>query len=560
LKKKTILVTLLFLSILSAALLSAASLIAKAEYTATAKPMEFYLHHTDVPVQVAGVQTKYIINTSQLFKFQTQDEANANSFYKPPGLPKITVDFYLYPNLAGPVTIDGSWQVFLWINGSAYKPTTFALNFKEITIGGAVLWDSGATNPTVTSSVGSYTDVPVYNYNLSTQLTHAFNPDTTIQVSVEVNAGSSADTRIWYDSPLYPSKVILPAKDYARAATIKTYNTENEETTLFNHNWTTDQRKVFIRANVTNPFGGYDTYRVNATLLDPEGNPVIVNKEMTRTSNGQYETSYAQTYELNWSYPSTALLGNYTVIITVIDNNGRYRQEQTGSYSPFIEEKTQTFTIGIITYYDPTFLVTDDADDPLPEAQVYITWRNGTTDTLPRYTSINGQITLTQVEPGNYGFTILWKDMVVKQITIRVESNGPYTIKTQVYELTVRVLGNNGNPVHGAYVVVYTQSGIGYRLDITDSAGRATFKLPSGTYKTEAYYAADYWLTIVRTSATQQVTVTSSTTQNLVLTEYPPALWTTMGFLLLMGFVAAAAVASIIFVVTYRKARARRKS
>lgn len=72
---------------------------------------------------------------------------------------------------------------------------------------------------------------------------------------------------------------------------------------------------------------------------------------------------------MNWSYPTTALLGNYTVIVSVIDNNGYYHYNETGTYVPFIEEETHIFTMGIIVYYDPAFLITDDADEPLPNAQ-----------------------------------------------------------------------------------------------------------------------------------------------------------------------------------------------
>jgi len=89
---------------------------------------------------------------------------------------------------------------------------------------------------------------------------------------------------------------------------------------------------------------------------------------------------------------------------------------------------------------------------------------------LPRYTATNGFINLSQVPAGNYGFTVLWKDLIVKQITIHVDSNGPYTIKTQVFQLTVNVFGNDGSIIHGAYVIIYTQSGVGYGLDLTDSA------------------------------------------------------------------------------------------
>jgi hypothetical protein len=528
--------------------------LANSSYTGAAKPMEFYLHYSDVPVTVAGLQTKYVFNTTRWFRFSTQEEAHANSFYKPHGLPKIVVDFYLYPNLAGPVTLNGTWQVFIWINSSAYKPTTFTLNFKEVSVGGATLWNSGQINPTVTSSIGSYIDVPIYNYNLSAPLTHTFNPDTTLLVEVEVNAGSSADTRIWYDSPSYPSKVILPAEDYARPNSIKTYSVDNSETTLFCYNWSANERKVIVRANVTDPFGGYDIHKVNTTIFNPEGDPVVDNMEMTRTSDGQWRVNYAHLYELNWSYPSTAALGNYTVIVSVIDNNGNYRNIDTGSFEPFIEEKTWTFTIGIIIYYDPVFRITDDVNASLPNAQVYVTWRNGTRDTFPRYTDSNGLIKLEHVSAGNYSFTILWKDTLVQQTTIYVDSDGPYTIKTHVYQLTVQVFGNNGGPIHGAYVIVYTQSGVGYGLDTTDTTGKALFKLPSATYRIEAHYTAEYWLTVVRASATEQVSVTASTSKNIILADFPPAIWSTMGFWLLIGsIIAVAMIAAFVLLVLYKR-------
>ncbi|MEM0007900.1 MAG: hypothetical protein QXR89_06525 [Candidatus Bathyarchaeia archaeon] len=490
------------------------------------------------------------MNTSKVF------QAYNNSFYKPVGLPKIVVDFYLYPNFAGPAEINGSWQVFIWANSSAYKPATFALHFKEITVGGAVLWDSGLLSPMVTSTIGSYLDVPVYCYNLTVSLAHVFNTDSTLLVEVEVNAGSSADTRIWFDSPQFPSKAILPARDYARPAWIKTYSVDGSETNMFYYNVSENERKVIVRVNVTDPFGGCDVYKVNITIIDPEGNRVIDNNDMVRVSNGLWFIKYSNVFELNWTYPSTVPLGNYTVIVTVIDNNGYYHYVETGTYQPFIEEETHTFTMGIIVYYNPSFLITDDIGDPLPEAQVYVTWRNGTTDRLPRYTSAEGYINLTDVQPGNYGFTILWKDVIVSQTTIYVDSDGPYTIRTKVYQLTVNLYGNDGKPIHGAYVIVYTMSGVGYGLDITDAAGKATFKLPSGSYRIEVYYTTDYWLTTVKSTATEQATITSSTTKGIVLSNFPPAIWTTTGFLLLIAIIIAAMIAAAYTIITiHRKAR-----
>lgn len=525
----------------------------KSAYSNVAKPMQFYFHFSDIPVNVAGLENKFVFNTSSAFRFLTQEEAYANSFYKPEGLPKIAVDFYLYPNLAGSVTLSGSWQVFIWVNASAYKPATFTVQFREITVGGDVLWDSGANNPRVTSSIGAYVDVPVYCYNLSTTLMHTFNAGTTVHVHVEVNAGSSSDTRIWYDSPLYPSKVILPAQDYAGPSSIKTYAFDGSETMLFDYNWSESQRKVVVKANVTDPFGGYDIYKVNVSIINPNGAKVVDNVNMVRVSDGQWMINYAHIYEANWSYPSTAALGNYTVIVTAIDNNGYYHSVETGAFNPFIEEETCQFTMGTIVYYDPSFLIVDDTGSPLPEAQVHLRWPNGTAETAPRYTSANGFINLTHVLPGSYGFTVLWKDITVAQTTLYVESSGPYTIITQVYQLTVQVYGNNGAPVHGAYVVIYTQSGSGTGLDTTDGAGKATFKLPLGNYNIEVHYVTSYWLSVITASAREPLSLESTTSKSMVLKDYPPSIWSTTGFLILLAVIIAISITITIITYTIRR-------
>ena len=175
-KRIKIVYSLVLISILTSVLGFITVPVVNSAYTGIAKPKEFYFHHVETPVGVGGTETKYVMDSTKQFGFLTQQEAFENSFQKPIGLPKIVIDFYLYPNFAGPIKIDGNWQVFIWVNSSAYKPAGFMLTFKEISVGGNVLWDSGSIAPEVTSNIGEYLDVPVSNYNLSTTLTHTFNP------------------------------------------------------------------------------------------------------------------------------------------------------------------------------------------------------------------------------------------------------------------------------------------------------------------------------------------------------------------------------------------------
>ncbi|MFQ6074275.1 MAG: hypothetical protein ACE5KC_03545, partial [Candidatus Bathyarchaeia archaeon] len=143
---------------------------------------------------------------------------------------------------------------------------------------------------------------------------------------------------------------------------------------------------------------------------------------------------------------------------------------------------------------------------------------------------------------------------VVQQTTVYVDSDGPYTIKTRVYQLTVRVLGNDRAPIQGAYVIVYTQSGVGYGLEITNAAGQAVFKLPKGTYKVDVRFSSVYWLMAVASQASEpSKQISSSDTLTIILDDFPPAVWTALGFwLLIVGL--AAPVIVLVFIL-YKQRR-----
>jgi len=194
-----------------------------------------------------------------------------------------------------------------------------------------------------------------------------------------------------------------------------------------------------------------------------------------------------------------------------------------------------SFTIQCQVYY-PSFKIVDDVNSPLPDAEVYVTSPNGTTTVPPLYTTQDGSISLTQAPGGSYKFVILWKGVTVKDATITVNSDGPYALDTDVYQLTVKVLGNDRTVVSSAYVIVYTQSGVGYGLEITDATGQAVFRLPKGVYKIDVRFSSIYWLTTV-TSQTSEPSklISSSDTLTIILKDFPPTLWTTLGFWLLIA-------------------------
>ncbi len=450
-----------------------------APYTGACRPMEFYFHYSGLPVSVAGIQTHYIMNTTKWFNFTTQKDAFDNSFYKPIGQPKIVVDFYLYPNLAGPVTITGRWQVFIWVNSSAYRPTGFTIHFKEIDLGGTVLWDSSAINPIVTSSVGSYIDVPVHNYNLtSTPLTHEFSPGTTLLVEVEVNAGSSADTRIWYDSPFYPSKVILPAQDYARPSSVKTYDANGTETNVYSVFWNESQRQVTLQANVTDPFSGYDIYMVNITVQDPSGQAVVDDVNMTRITDGLWMIRYSILYETVWSYPETASSGNYTVTVSVIDNNSYYQYLEFGTFGLYMTATT-LFSIG--EQHLVQIKTVDWHNQTMINASVHaissgVTLASG-------YTNASGWFA-APLWSGYYNITVYWQNTEVAKELVGVTASSNFTIRCRVHYPSFRIVDDANVILPEAQVFIEWPNGTTNILPFyttTDGLVNLT-KTPAGDY------------------------------------------------------------------------------
>ncbi len=590
-----------------------------------AKDVTFYWHYHDSPVSVASFQTHEVLNTTTRFKFLTEQDAKGNSFYKPTGLPQITVDFYLYPNLVAPTTFDGTWQVLIWVNASASTPVAFQTRFKEYPLGsGVATWDSGLLTPIVTSPVGSNLGVPVYSYNLSmpAPLTHTFAQSSTIDVSVVVNPGAANDARIWYDSPLYPSKVILPAVDRARPAKIWTEDSTGLVKSVFP---ASPGLKVVVKANATDPFGGYDINattagtidaRVTLTVTAPDTSIIVNAQRMTLISGGLFTLNNIFQYNLTLS----GIPGDYRVMISVTDNSGNIEQStftftlgqtyrltativdsksrplpgsiltawasgfqvfsatanSTGVVNRTVIAANYTLRVswqGVTVYeapysissdvvltlttavYDPKILVVDDAGAALSEALVSVTHPNGTTIPTLFTTATDGSVSLVRVPAGGFRFIVLWKAVTVHDATVQVSSDGPYTLKTMVYQLTVTVRDKTGAPVQGAYVVLYNVYGVVYDFKVTDSGGSVTLRVPVGTYKVEALYSTTYMFTPVTSAVTQSsVAVSSSGSVTLTLPDYPPGVISTSAFYVILLVIIGVAVAGL---VTYLMMRRR---
>ena len=63
---------------------------ATALYQGQTKPMEFYLHNLSTPVNVGGIQTTHVMNTTKAFSYQTIEQALAIRFTNQKASQKLT--------------------------------------------------------------------------------------------------------------------------------------------------------------------------------------------------------------------------------------------------------------------------------------------------------------------------------------------------------------------------------------------------------------------------------------------------------------------------------------
>ncbi|HEV2139355.1 MAG TPA: carboxypeptidase-like regulatory domain-containing protein [Nitrososphaerales archaeon] len=586
------------------------------------KNMTFYMHYTSNPPQVGGVVTNYVIDTRNNF------QSAKNSDFKGSGQPKLTLDWYIAPSFAGPVGLNGVWQTIIFANSTALHPATWGVEFWEKSPTGAVVWDSGALSPTVLggpSGNNGYLDSPVYAYSLDVNLNHSFATGNTLQVEININSGATVPIRVWYDSSSHSSRLVLPSNDYARVTSLITHDANGTARNTFFSFWPQSQRIVTVVASITDPFGGYDIAKVLVQITGPGGFLAVNNASMVLSSGTP--TSYTSFYQYAYSYTSSQAEGTYSVLGSVVDNNGEIQFEKTGSYSPFIEYGTTNFSIGV--QFPVTIKVLDSHNRPLPSAFVqftqggldyvsgrtasngilnitiftgtfvvlvtwegvvvarqtvdvahqttitiatkvyypafvfqssdgakiqgilaFVTYPNGTTGRLPFVTDGAGSFLPSQQPAGNYSLLGFLEGVKVADATTNVTSDGPFTVRASVFNLTVNVTDGSHHALSNATVFLQgtgTSNALVYRYGRTATSGIVSFELPVGDYRVTAEYYDVFWLTLARNSTTVTIHLSSDATVPITMKNIPPPIWSTLGFQLIVAILAVIVAAAFLF-------------
>ena len=382
------------------------------------KDMTLFFHNDTTSHLIFNYSTTYIFDT--LLGVREQSVGNIHT---------VELNFYLFPQLAGNLTVRGNITVGIYANttgvsanGNLNAEIYDVINKNGSSSNEVLVGTGGPESYTFTSGIDYYS-VTISNVNYTFAKGHS------IRVYVEIQGGASSYFTMWYGNPTYDSRVVLPCSNYTHVQSITTYDALGNKRVVFDP--TASDKNITILVNVTDPFGGYDIRTVDLTLLGPTSNVIVNNVSINKVAGTPI--SFVTTFKYTWDY-SGYEPGTYEINIWSTDNNGYnyYWHFEKYSYGPYQYTGTNSFDIG----YKNTVLVSvyDSLSNPLSAVSVEFVdiVGNITTNT----TNANGIVSLNLYN-GTYTIKVMWdgNNLIWAETKMIVDGNN-------TTGNTVTVLGN----------------------------------------------------------------------------------------------------------------------
>ncbi|MGC9138472.1 MAG: hypothetical protein ACP5G5_05635 [Thermoplasmata archaeon] len=225
-------------------------------------------------------------------------------------------------------------------------------------------------------------------------------------------------------------------------------------------------------------------------LFDTHGNPLSKALITLSLSNATYSNvtdihGFTKIELFSGTY-NVQILWNNTILppkVKVYYNKTYYTVGSTVKVSGN-EEVNITAEVG--TLY---FRVLSSVGTPVYNALVYVIYPNNHVKIYQ--TQNNGTISLGLTAGGNYRLKVYYMDQLVSNSTYSIDfiaygSTIVQDVTSSIYEVNMKALDSMSIPVQGEQI--YVGNAYGQVLNITDSAGYASFLLPLGDYQIKAYY------------------------------------------------------------------------
>ncbi len=357
------------------------------------KNKTFYMYRVRDAVSVGDRTTKEMYNTT--YPTGTGNKTELSSF-------RVLVDWYLYPELAGDLHLDGTSTLSVWARSPEGGDVDMTYELYEVDEDGNEYLVSEGTDSETVQTEWTIHDIPIEidNYTVS--------EGSTMQITFDLWGDAAREYEVAYggylDDGMRDTNVTFPCMDYLKVEDVHTKNYEGEVTNLFPPE--ADDTNITIYANITNPFGGYDIRWANLTLEGPDG-VILENVSMEKVEG--YFDSFKTIYKMTWDHDGQPE-GVYDVTVRTIDRNGKLAYNRTGEFQGHDEYGYHSFVIGGLDHY-VNIQVSDDHGEILENTTINLK----VSDEVVFNTTMtdNEGIANFTVANATYIITVIWQDVEV---------------------------------------------------------------------------------------------------------------------------------------------------
>jgi hypothetical protein len=435
------------------------------------KEKTFYLHTLNETRNVGPITTQHIMDS---IVGDSGDSITSNM--------RIIARWFLFPELAGSLRLEGNMSLILWYKASGNPDgATWTLTINELDKDGNVQLIQ-TTQLKLPADPTAMTETSIIAF-----LNHTLQLGSTLEVHINIKGNSATDYTIAWGNSTYNSRVILPARNYIRIVPaaeggIWTLNSQLQAQSNFDPQ--AENKTIFIRVKVTDPFGGYDIQWVNITVKAPDGSVIPTLSNVSASKISGYFNSFESDFQVSWNY-SGYPEGRYNITVYALDKNGYLSFIGTGGFGVHLEvDDSGVFFIGAppLEVYIRIF---DGDGEPLGGAVVKVILggeeqASGTTNSTG-YVKVN-------LDSGNYRVEVWWQQTLVGWKGFFADrdwpSDEPFTMTVAVFQVSFRAIDVRGAPLEGAALSVCFPNGnvTGEPL-IADEQGIISLgRSPSGTY------------------------------------------------------------------------------
>jgi len=438
------------------------------------KDKVLYLQTSDIAKNVGGISTRNFLATTPGTLGQSLQSNH-----------RFIAEWYLYPELAGVVALNGMASLVIWYHSTDCCPggtPSWDVFFDRVAADGTLTGIASVLAGSVTPDTLAYEEKTI-TFAVST-VASPLQPGESLRLRINVGGNSANDYFIAWGDATYDSRLVLPTEDYLRVVPQVEggiYTTDSLDQPRVNFDPTSANKDMTFYATVTDPFGGYDVRQVNLTVRDPS-NAIIPGLDavaMTRFSG--FFNSFALVFRTAWNY-SGQPNGLYSIQVDAVDQTGYQEFTATGSYGVHLEtDVAATFSIGLPPL-SVWVRVWNEANATVSGATVEARLGPGVADSVVTDTSGLGELRLFG---GTYVLAVVWTavDVFTDAFVITASNNAstPMELRALIVSPTFYIVDGRGIALEQAAVYIRHPNGTA-DLDarVTDANGQVALTLVAG--------------------------------------------------------------------------------